>query len=221
MTAGADRAINFRILDCFCTTFWGPAPMPDFWTEFNQGFQGRLCQRGDHPACPHFVAMGGGFNPRRLRPEFGASLCRCSCHAGCPVTGRRLAVPFKVWRESCTCQGAEHERQRLADAGLEPPDFAELREQAERRRQARREAFQATSQAAAGMSKAQIQDFYAAELRARQLRVPREEVLAAVADRVMGNPLPSYKIAGEGLLQMSKATIRVARLFRDITRPPT
>jgi hypothetical protein len=76
-----------------------------------------LCVRGDHLACPHFVAMGGGFNPRRLRPEFGASLCRC------PVTGRRLAVPFKVRRESCSCPGAEHERQRLADAGLEPPDF--------------------------------------------------------------------------------------------------
>jgi hypothetical protein len=194
--------------------------MPDFWTEFDQGFQGHLCVRGDHPACPHFVAMGGGFNPRRLRPEFGASLCRCSCHAGCPVTSRRLAVPFKVWRESCSCPGAEHERQRLADAGLEPPDFAELREQAEGRRRARREAFEAASRVAAGKSKTEIQDLYAAELRARGLQVPRQDVLAAVADRIKGNPLHSYKLAGEGLMQMGKATVRAARLFRDITRPP-
>lgn len=194
--------------------------MPDFWTEFDQGFQGHLCVRGDHPVCPHFVGIGGGFNPRRLRPEFGASLCRCSCHAGCPVTGRRLAVPFKVWRESCSCPGAEHERQRVADAGLEPPDFGELREQAERRRQARREAFEAVRRAADGKSKAEIQNLYAAELRARGLRVPGQEVLAAVADRIKGNPLPSFKIAGKGLAQMGKATIRTVRLFRDITRPP-
>jgi hypothetical protein len=195
--------------------------MHDFWTEFDQGFQGPLCARGEHEACPHFVAMGGGFNPRRLRPEFGASLCRCSCHAGCPVTSRRLAVPFKVWRESCTCPGAEQEKQRLTDDGLEPPDFAELREQAERKRLARREAFEAARAAAAGKSKAEIQDLYVAELRARGLRVPRPEVLAAVAERINGNPLPGYKVAGEGLMQMGKAWVGVARMFRDITKPPT
>ena len=177
--------------------------------------------RGEHPACPHFVAMGGGFNPRRLRPEFGASLCRCSCHAGCPVAGRRLAVPFKEWRDSCSCPGAEQERQRRADAGAEPPDFAELREQAERRQLARREAFQAASRAAAGKSDAEIQDLYAAELRARGLRVPGPEVLAAVADRIKGNPLPSYRLAGEGLMKVGKSWVGVARMLRDITKPPT
>ena len=74
--------------------------------------------------------------------------------------------------------------------------------------------------AADGKSKAEIQDLYAAELRARGLRVPGQEVLAAVADRIKGNPLPSFKLAGEGLAQMGKATIRAVRLFRDITRPP-
>jgi hypothetical protein len=142
--------------------------MPDFWTEFDQGFQGHLCVRGDHPACPHFAGMGSGFNPRRLRPEFG-----------------------------------------------------ELREQAERRGQARREAFETVRRAADGKSKAEIEDLYAAELRARGLRVPGQEVLAAVADRIKGNPLPSVKLAGKGLAQLGKATIGVVRLFRDITRPPT
>lgn len=195
--------------------------MPDFWTEFDQSHQGRQCERGDHQACPHFVAFGGGINPRRLRLEFGAALCRCPCHAGCPVTDRRLAVPFKVWRESCSCPGAERERQRLEEAGLEPPDFAELRSQAAQRSQARREAFEAASRAAAGKSKAEIEDLYAAELRARGLRPPRQEILSAIADRIMGNPLPAYKVAAEGLLQMGKAAVGIARQFRNATRPPT
>jgi hypothetical protein len=131
-----------------------------------------------------------------------------------------MAVPFTVWRGSCTCPGAEHERQRLADAGLEPPDFRELREQAERRSQARRDAFQAVRQVAAGKSKAEIQDLYAAELSARGLRVPREEVLAAIADRIRGNPLPAYKLAGKSLVQLGRATAGLAQLLRDITRPP-
>jgi hypothetical protein len=194
--------------------------MPDFWTEFDQSHQGHLCTRGDHDSCPHFVAMGGGINPRRLRPEFGAALCRCACHAGCRVAGRRLAVPYKVWRESCSCPGSERERQRLTEARLEPPDLGELREQAERQSRARREAFQMASRAAAGKSKAEIQDLYADELRARGLRVPRDEVLAAVADRINGNPLPSYKLAGQVLVKMGKNVAAVARLFRDVTRPP-
>ncbi len=195
--------------------------MPDFWTEFDQSHQGPSCMRGAHQACPHFVAMGGGFNPRRMRLEFGAALCRCSCDAGCPVTGTRMAVPFKLWRESCNCPGAEQERQRMNDAGIEPPDFGELRAEAERRSRARREAFQSARRASAGKSKAEVQDLYAAELRARGLRIPREEVLAAAADRIRGNPLPSYKLAGEGLVHMGKATVKMARLFRDITKPPT
>jgi hypothetical protein len=195
--------------------------MPDFWTEFDQSHQGPSCMRSAHQACPHFVAIGGGFNPRRLRPEFGAALCRCSCHAGCPVAGSRMAVPVKLWRESCDCPGADEKRQRLNAAGIEPPDFGEIRAEAERRSGARREAFQAARLASAGKSTTEIQDLYAAELRARGLRIPREEVLAAAADRIRGNPLPSYKLAGEGLVQMSKATVKIARLFRDITKPPT
>ena len=181
--------------------------MPDFWTEFDQGFQGRSCEQGDHEACPHFVAMGGGFNPRRLRPEFGASLCRCPCHSGCPIASSRLAVPFKTWKQSCSCRGAEQGKRRLAAAGMEPPDFpdfAEFREQAEQRRQARRDAFEAARRAAAGKSTAEIQDLYAAELRARGLPVPRAEILAALAERINGNPLPSYKVAGRGLSKWAK-----------------
>ena len=77
------------------------------------------------------------------------------------------------------------------------------------------------SRAAAGKSKAEIQDRYADELRGRGLRVPRDEVLVAVADRINGNPLPSYKLAGQVLVTMGKNVAAVARLFRDVTRPPT
>ena len=80
--------------------------MPDFWTEFDQSHQGPACMRGNHELCSHFVAMGGALNPRRLRLEFGAALCRCSCHADCPVTSKRLAIPCKEWRTQCRCPGA-------------------------------------------------------------------------------------------------------------------
>jgi hypothetical protein len=128
--------------------------------------------------------------------------------------------PFKLWRESCDCPGAEEKRQRLNDAGIEPPDFGEIRAEAERRSRARREALRAARLASAGKSITEIQDLYVAELRARGLRIQRAEVPAAGADRIRGNPLPSYKLAGEGLVQLGKATVKIARLFRDITKPP-
>jgi hypothetical protein len=194
--------------------------MHDFWTEFDQGHQGPACLRGKHEMCPHFVAMGGGLNRRRLRLEFGAALCRCSCHARCPLAGNRGAVPFKQWRESCTCPGAEQMREHMAEVG-EPPDWAEIRERAQRRSQSRREAFHATRREAAGRSRAEIRDIYVAELRARSVDPPSEEVLAAIVERIKGNPLPSYKIAGEALVQVGTAVVGIARLFRDIQRPPS
>ena len=78
--------------------------------EFDNGRRSAACVHDD---CPHKIGSVGGFNPRRVRLEFGAELCRCGCHSSCPVASeRRMAVPVRAWREKCTCPGAEDERVR-------------------------------------------------------------------------------------------------------------
>jgi hypothetical protein len=181
------------------------------WNEL-----GPQCEQNAHTRCPHYVTGGGGgLNPRRLRLEFGVQLCRCSCHEACPATSNRLAVPFKVWQESCTCPAAEQERQRQRERGFDPPDFAGLRQEAEHKRRERRAAYEAASRASDGKSKAEIQEIYADELRARNLQVPQQEFLSAVADRILGNPLPSYMLLGQSCVRVGKQT---AGLFRDIRK---
>ena len=92
--------------------------MPDAWTSFGESLRSRACLRNQHRDCPHLNGLGGGINRRRLRPEFGAGLCPCTCHASCPVTitGRRVTVPMKTWYDSCTCPGADQARQDVAYA---------------------------------------------------------------------------------------------------------
>jgi len=171
------------------------------------------------------VAIGGrGFSPLRLRIELDTVqllLCRCSCHAECALGGtRRRAVPFTVWRDSCTCPGADRARQRIAETGTEPPDFREIRERQAHVSQARKDAFQAASRAAAGKSRDEIRDLYLAELRSRGLEPPSEQFLEATVERIAGNPVPSVRLLGEGLAQMAKVAVGLGRLLRDISRPP-
>jgi hypothetical protein len=196
--------------------------MPDSWTEFDQIPRSLTCTREAHRDCPHFAGMGGGgLNPRRLRLEFGTILCRCSCHAECVLSGTsRMAVPFKVWRDSCTCPGGGRARRRMAEAGTEPPDFREIRERQEQVAQARKDAFQAASCAAAGRSRDEIRELYLAELRSRGLEPPSEQFLEATVERIAGNPSPSVRLVGEGLAQMAKVTVGLGRLLRDISRTP-
>jgi len=75
----------------------------------------------------------------------------------------------------------------------------------------RREAYRATSRAAAGKSTAEIEELYSAELRARGLWVPRHEVLAAVAEGIKGHPLPSRRLAGLGIVRMGQTMVRMVR----------
>jgi hypothetical protein len=164
---------------------------------------------------------GGGLNPRRLRLEFGTVLCQCSCHDACPLGGTgRWAVPFKLWRASCTCPGAGQARQRMAETGSEPPSFREIRERQRQADQARREAFQAVRRAAAGKSRDELREQYLAELRARGLEPPSEQGLAATVEHIAGNPVPAARLAVHGLAQLGKGAVALARLFRDMNRPP-
>jgi hypothetical protein len=190
--------------------------MSGLWAEIREDLRSQACARGAHGDCAHFVTMGGGFNPRRLRLEFGAGLCPCECHSSCPVTpaGKRITVPPQAWRQSCTCPGAQQERQRLDEAGVEFPDVAQMREDARHRSGARKEAFETTRARASGKSRDEIRQIYVAELTARGLKVPREDVLDAVVDHITGNPLPAVRLGVEGLAQMGKALHDVSRIFR-------
>lgn len=189
--------------------------MPDRWTHLDE--ECRLtpaCRRAAHDDCPHSHGAGGGFNPWRLRFEFGEQLCRCPCHASCPVQydARRLSVSMKAWYTSCTCPGAEVARQRLDDAGIKVRDFDELWEERRRLRSAGREATEATRARADGRSREEIREIYIAERRARNLEVPAESVLDAVVDYITGNPLPAARVLGESLLQTGKG-------LHDLSRP--
>jgi hypothetical protein len=174
------------------------------------------CARAAHEDCPHMTGMGGGFNPRRLRPEFGVDLCPCSCHEPCPVAigDRRMTVPMKTWHASCTCPGAEPERQRVAEHGLEMRDFGEMTEEARRRSRARKEAYETARSRAAGQSRAEIREIYIAELTARGIKIPAEPVVDAIVERIRGNPLPAVRVAGESVVQMGKGLYHLSRLLR-------
>ena len=191
--------------------------MPDRWPPLDE--ESRLapaCRGAAHDDCPHRHGVGGGFNPRRLRLEFGEHLCQCACHASCPIAStKRLTVPRKAWYTSCTCPGADDERERLDDAGIEFPDFAELREKAKRRSRAGHEAYEAARARSAGKTRDEIRDIYLSELNARGMKKPAEPILDAVVERIAGNPLPAVRLLGEIVGQIGKGLYDLSRLFRQ------
>jgi hypothetical protein len=103
----------------------------------------------------------------------------------------------------------------MDEAGVEFPDFGEIREEARRRSQLRNEAFRATQARATGKSRAEIREIYLAELRARDLRMPAEPVLDALVERIKGNPLPAAHVLGESLAGIGKGFHELFKLFRQ------
>jgi hypothetical protein len=103
----------------------------------------------------------------------------------------------------------------MDEAGVEFPDFGEIREEARRRSQLRNEAFRATQARATGKSRAEIREIYLAELRARDLRMPAEPVLDALVERIKGNPLPAARVLGESLAGIGKGFHELFKLFRQ------
>ena len=126
-----------------------------------------------------------------------------------------MTVRPEAWRESCTCPGAEQERRRLDEEGAEFPDFGKMREEARHRSRARKEAFESARAQALGKNRDEIRAIYLAELNARSLPVPREDILEAVVDRIGGNPLPAARLAAGSLAQMGKALHELSRIFRS------
>jgi hypothetical protein len=187
----------------------------DHWTQFHETLRTPDCTRGHHQDCPHMWGLGGGgINPRRLRPEFGADLCRCSCHSSCPVTitTRRMTVPLKAWYESCSCPGADQARRSQDDAGINP-DFRAQWEEAQDRSRVRKEAFAATKARAAGLNREQVRQAYLEELHARNLKIPPDPVLKVAVDSIMGNPLPAARLLGQHFTAMGKEIHNLIKLF--------
>lgn len=134
------------------------------------------CLEGMHEECGHWHGSGSAFSFGRLRREGFAILCRCHCHSSCPVASEKNTVgDDQVWRQSCTCPGAEAMRRMLDEFEILPygiRDFREMWAKSRNELQSRREAFKAAQASAAGQDRGQLKDLYAVELRARGLKMP-------------------------------------------------
>lgn len=77
----------------------GGVPQPSRW-----------CARGDHDACPHWVALTAR-GSWRLRPQLQLIVCNDPCHSRrhCPVADQTTASQ-DAWSARCTCPGAEASR---------------------------------------------------------------------------------------------------------------
>ena len=150
----------------------------------------RACADETHQACGHVSAAIPGARPRR---EATILLCRCACHEACPLARRKLdGVPVTVWRQRCTCPGAEQARTTQRDPCELLPGFEEFREtlerEAQQRSEASKDALQAARTAAPGKTRDEIRELFAAELRARGLKVPPDRLLEVAVDMITGEP---------------------------------
>jgi hypothetical protein len=50
------------------------------------------------------------------------------------------------------------------------------------------------------------------------LRIPAEDALDAVAERINGNPLPTGRLLGEGLVETGRMLHGLVKIFRQGTR---
>jgi hypothetical protein len=148
------------------------------------------CVGGTHQDCAHIGASFRSIQPDRLHSTI--LLCRCPCHAACPVTGWRH-VPLTAWQELCECPGEKPQRAWKEDAADPWPG---AREQWERdnaawagRRQARKQAFEAAREAATGKTRQQVREIYLEELRARGQEMPSQPLLEAQVDMLTGRPI--------------------------------
>ena len=66
------------------------------------------CAGQAHRDCGH-VRVAHRRPVSRHRLESTITLCRCPCHAACPLADRR-PVSLTVWQQLCACPGAEEQR---------------------------------------------------------------------------------------------------------------
>jgi hypothetical protein len=178
--------------------------------EFDRHLRSPACIRGAHENCPHLSGFGYRPNLRRLRLEVGQTLCKCECHSSCPVTSNRTTVPAQIWRESCTCPGAEDKRSRLDQI----PDLSKDVARTPHSSPACREAFVAARARGAGRSRVRVKDLYKAELRARGLDIPPEIILDADVSRITADYLAAARLFGRWLAGLAKRLGGICRPVR-------
>jgi hypothetical protein len=161
------------------------------------------CILDEHDNCPHLNGYGSMLNLRRLRFEPSALLCKCDCHSSCPLAGKRTFVREQTWQESCTCPGAEDERPRRDPAAV----------QARRPPQPLHEVSEAVRAKAADQSPEQIKDLIKAELHARGVRIPQEEVLD-------GPGLHSFAISVNRFLTVNRRAAKWSNQVSNDGCPP-
>jgi hypothetical protein len=137
--------------------------------SFGPRGRSRAWADGLHEDCAHVsLGMRRPMLPHRL--ESTVCLCRCTCHAMCPLADR-MPVSLTVWQQLCKCEGGEPYRTWKEDPDEPSPGFKEYREESQResreRSEARRQARQAARDAVAGKNRDEMRDAYIAELRAR------------------------------------------------------
>jgi hypothetical protein len=139
------------------------------------------CAGSAHQDCGH-VSAGIRRQVSRHRLQSAVSLCSCSCHAACPLAGRR-PVSLTFWQQLCTCPGAAQQRAWEEDPDDPWPGARKHRENSQRTQQersaARKEAFRAVRGAARGKSRSEIRE----DLVRWPVTLP-----AAELDRASGRP---------------------------------
>jgi hypothetical protein len=187
------------------------------WAEEGKSW---FCGNDKHRRCGHVAGLNVGFNWPRRRRENDIRVCQCRCHSRCPVAaeGEPTVAPA-AWRESCTCPGAEAEGRRLEKTGFDFSDSGESWDESRRRSRAWKEAYETVRAQAGGNSHDELREIYLAEISARGLKVPSDEILDAAVARMKGNPLPLARIVAtgtvEGLAQFGKAALLLSRAVRE------
>jgi hypothetical protein len=137
----------------------------------------RCCVDDAHQDCGH-VSLAVRGRIRGIQSQSTVTLCECSCHAACTLAGR-TPVPLTVWQQLCECPGGENVRAWTDEPRQPRPGFrGDHKEKDHQWREdtaARRQAFRAARDAAAGKTRQELRDLYIAELRSRgQVVLPQE-----------------------------------------------
>lgn len=85
----------------------------EFLVDDGRSFSCKVEWRDNHARCEHLCPEPGhrhlvGVVAARYR-KTPARLCRCQCHATCPLAGRTV-VPESEWLDQCTCEGSARRR---------------------------------------------------------------------------------------------------------------
>ncbi len=162
------------------------------------------CANELHMQCPHLMQL-------RLT---GGTLCRCTCHFSCPVSGPD-AVELGVWWDGCTCPGsgqrrAEGRRRWRRDR---PPTMYELDQQLRERYAALSRAKEAIVTRARGLPANTIRQLLVEELRAQGAEVPDDFVLDLEVSDIQSAVPP-----GAGLWPTVRALVSSYREMRSAER---